>query len=683
MIWLPIFLPVIAALAVGFAAPRRRLGAAAALAMAATAALGLWAALSGASADLAWGGLLQLRFELTGAAAILIVLVPVVAAPVIAFATWEYADDPDLRRLVGLLLAFVGSMELLVAAGDLVSLVIGWELVAAFSWALIAHHWRAPKPPQAALEAYLTVRFGGVGLFIAAGAVFASTGSLNYAALAGTSRPWLDVAAAGLLLAAASKSAQVPFSQWLFSAMEGPAPVSALLHSATMVAAGAYALIRLAPFFAPLGWFGPTVIAIGMISALAGGVVASVQTDFKRVLAGSTTAQYGLMFVAIGVASTTAATAHLITHAFFKSLLFLGAGVALATAGTGNLAHLRLGSGKRVVAVFFGVGVLALAAVPPLGGAFSKEAILAAAVDYSPWVGAGVFLAGFVSAFYAARLFTLAFSVVGGDPGGMGSAVGEGQGLVGSGGSRSTARGLLSGEVWSMGLLAGISVLMGLLRVPAVWRRLEQLSVAREAAEPFWQLAVSLLAIMVAFTAVRVLHRRGRLLSLGLAPYTQARVADWFGAPFLARRGIAEPTFAFAILLRRFDDRVIDMGVWGIAEPTFAFAILLRRFDDRVIDMGVWGIARAALRSAGRLRSLDERIVDGAVRGVAWATMRGAAGSRTADDLGIDGAVEWIARASWWSGRQVRRLQTGLTHQYYVVVVVGLVLVLAVTAVAT
>lgn len=655
MIWLPIFLPVLAGLAVGLAPPRRGLGAAAALAMAATAALGLWAALSGAAADLSWGGLLQLRFELSGAAAVLIVLVPVVAAPVIAFANWEYADDPDLRRLVGLLLAFVGSMELLVAAGDLLSLVIGWELVAAFSWALIAHHWRAPKPPQAALEAYITVRLGGIGLFIAAAAVFASTGSLDYTALATTGRPWLDIAAAGLLLAAASKSAQVPFSQWLFSAMEGPAPVSALLHSATMVAAGAYALIRLAPFFAPLGWFAPAVIAIGMTSALAGGVVASVQTDFKRVLAGSTTAQYGLMFVAIGVASTTAATAHLITHAFFKSLLFLGAGVALATAGTGNLAHLRLGSGKRVVTVFFGVGVLALAAVPPLGGAFSKEAILAAAVDYSPWVGAGVFLTGFMSAFYAARLFTLAFGSMEGDPGG--SAVGEGHAPPGPGDSRSTARGLLGGEVWSMGLLACASILMGLVRVPAVWRELEQRTVAREAAEPLWQLAVSLLAIAVAFTIVRVLHRRGRLLSLGLAPDTQARVADWFGAPFLARR--------------------------GIAEPTFAFAVLLRRLDDRVIDVGVWGIARAALRSAGRLRALDERIVDGAVRGVAWATMRGAAGSRAADDRGIDGAVEWIARASWWSGRQVRRLQTGLAHQYYVVVAVGFVLVLVFMAVAT
>jgi NADH:ubiquinone oxidoreductase subunit 5 (subunit L)/multisubunit Na+/H+ antiporter MnhA subunit len=208
-----------------------------------------------------------------------------------------------------------------------------------------------------------------------------------------------------------------------------------------------------------------------------------------------------------------------------------------------------------------------------------------------------------------------------------------------------------------MGLLAGASVLMGLLRVPAVWRVVEQRSVTREAAEPLWQFAVSLLVIALAFTAVRVLRRRGLLLSLGLAPSVQAVVADWFGAPSLVRR--------------------------GLAEPVFAVALLLRRLDDRVIDAGVWGVARSAIRSAARVRSLDERVVDGAVRRVAWATMLGAAASRATDDLGIDGAVEWVVRASWWSGKQVRRLQSGLSHQYYVIVVVGLVLVLAFTAVTT
>jgi NADH-quinone oxidoreductase subunit L len=290
--------------------------------------------------------------------------------------------------------------------------------------------------------------------------------------------------------------------------------------------------------------------------------------------------------------------------------------------------------------------------VPPLGGAFTKEAIVAVAMDYSPWVGAGVLLAGFMSAFYGARLYVLAYGRSLDDS--VGSAAAVGAATSAPADSRSLPRRLLSTEVWTMGLLAGASVLLGLLRVPPIWRALERATATRESVEPLWQLAVSLLAISAAFTAVRALHRRGLLLSLGLPPAAQARVGDWLGLPTLVRR--------------------------GVAEPTFAVALLLRRLDDRVIDAGVWGVARSAIRSAARFRSIDERVVDGVVRGVASAALLGAAVSRAADDLGIDGAVEWIVRASWWSGKQVRRLQTGLSHQYYVIVLVGLVVALAFTA---
>ena len=361
------------------------------------------------AASLSWGGPLRLQFAVTGAARILVVLVPVVAAPIVVFAGGVYRDDPGLRRLIGLLVAFVGAMELLLVAADLLTLLIAWELVAAFSWALIAHHWREAKPPQAALEAFVTVRFGAIGLFVAAGAAYAATGSLSFEALAGADATTLGLVAAGVLLAAAAKSAQVPFSYWLFSAMEGPSPVSALLHSATMVAAGAYALIRLQPVLGSVAWFGPAVVGLGLVSALAGGVVALLQTDFKRALAASTTAQYGLMLIAVGAGSVGAATAQLVTHAFFKSLLFLGAGLALSLAGTGDLGRLRLGRSQRVAAVLVGIGALSLAAVPPLGGAFSKEFVLAAAASWSPWLGAGVLLAGFLSALYAGRIFALSY----------------------------------------------------------------------------------------------------------------------------------------------------------------------------------------------------------------------------------------------------------------------------------
>jgi NADH-quinone oxidoreductase subunit L len=441
------------------------------------------------------------------------------------------------------------------------------------------------------------------------------------------------------------------------------------------VAAGAYVLIRLAPLFAPLGWFGPAIAVIGTISALTGGVVASLQTDFKRVLAGSTTAQYGLMFIAIGAASTTAALAQLIVHAFFKSLLFLGAGVALTVAGTGDLARLRLGSSQRVVALLFGVGVLALGAVPILGGGISKEAIISAAMEDSIWLGAGVLVIGFMSAFYGGRLFLLAFGPTGDDlPGALRTPA--------SFRSGPPARGrIMSTEIWTMGFLAAASALLVLLRVPAVWRALELVTLPRRTGEHLVHIALSLLASAVAFAAVVVLDRRGLLLSLGLAPATQAKVSDWLGFPTVVRRGISEPVFAIARLLRRLDDLVIDAGIWGVARSVVRFAGRIRLLDERVVDGAVRGVGRFAIRSSSSIRLLDERVIDGAVRGIAALGMFSSTTSGIWDDRGFDGAVEGIARASWWSGKQIRRLQTGLAHHYYVIVAVGLVLAVAFAAI--
>src|SRR5450756_1361052 len=385
MIWLIILIPVTCGLALLLAAPRRAVGALGAVVLALVAAVALAAAWLQPTTALPWGGPLRLELGVAGVARILVVLVPVVAAPIVVFAGSVYRDDPGVRRLVGLLVAFVGAMELLLVAADLLTLLIAWELVAAFSWALIAHHWEQTRPPQAAAEAFVTVRFGAIGLFVAAGAAYAATGSLSFDAIAGTRGATLGWIAAGVLLAAAAKSAQVPFSNWLFSAMEGPSPVSALLHSATMVAAGAYVLIRLQPVLEPVAWFSPAVVALGLVSALAGGVVALLQTDFKRALAASTTAQYGLMLIAVGVGS--------VAHAFFKSLLFLAAGLVLSIAGTGDLGRLRLSSAQRAAAVLCGIGALALAAVPPLGGAFSKERVFTAAAGYGSWLGIGVLVA--------------------------------------------------------------------------------------------------------------------------------------------------------------------------------------------------------------------------------------------------------------------------------------------------
>src|SRR5450759_4807000 len=533
MIWLIILIPVTCGLALLLAAPRRAVGALGAVVLALVAAVALAAAWLQPTTALPWGGPLRLELGVAGVARILVVLVPVVAAPIVVFAGGVYRDDPSVRRLVGLLVAFVGAMELLVVAADLLTLLIAWELVAAFSWALIAHHWQQARPPQAALVAFVTVRFGAIGLFVAAGAAYAATGSLSFDAIAGTRGATLGWIAAGVLLAAAAKSAQVPFSYWLFSAMEGPSPVSALLHSATMVAAGAYVLIRLQPMLEPVAWFSPAVVALGLVSALAGGVVALLQTDFKRALAASTTAQYGLMLIAVGVA---AATAQLVAHAFFKSLLFLAAGLALSSAGTGDLGRLRLSSAQRAAAVLCGIGALALAAVPPLGGAFSKELVFTAAARYGLWLGIGVVVAGFLSALYAGRIFALSYGPV--------LVARRSPAFASHAGLRAEAVSALGAcdvgsdwpgfktpntPVWAMGFLAAASVLLGVLGLPAGERALERLTGGQLVAGQAWELAASLGSIAAAFALLWLLSRRGALLTLGVPAAVQAALADWLG----------------------------------------------------------------------------------------------------------------------------------------------------------
>ena len=156
-------------------------------------------------------------------------------------------------------------------------LLVAWELVGVMSWMLIGHHWRDARPPAAARTAFITTRDRGVlGLYVAAGVLFASTGSFRFEAITALDRPSADLVALGLLLAAAAKSAQVPFAQWLFAAMAGPTPVSALLHSATLVAAGAYLLIVTTPLLGAVPWFLPAIALVGLLTAFAGGAVAAL-----------------------------------------------------------------------------------------------------------------------------------------------------------------------------------------------------------------------------------------------------------------------------------------------------------------------------------------------------------------------------------------------------------------------
>lgn len=637
MLWALILTPLAGALAILIAeyplarqghdesTRRRALGGLALASAALTLILASLVSLIAPTADWSWGGSLRLELAARDFARVMVVLVPAIGAPVIAFAA--ATEREDLPRLLALLSAFLGAMELLVVAADLLTLLIGFELVGAISWALIAHEWWDPERPPAANHAFLATRLGDLGLVAAAGAAFVGTGSMSFEALHGLQGPLLHVVAAGVFLAAAAKSAQLPFSPWLFSAMAGPTPVSALLHSATMVAAGAYAIIRLAPALEAAAWFLPALAWLGLSTALAGGLVASLHPQIKKALAASTSAHYGLMLVAVAGGSTVAAGLHLVTHAAFKALLFLAAGLAIHAIGSGRLDAMRLGSALPRAALLFGVGVLALAAVPPLGAAYSKEKVLAAAMHHSTWLGVGVLAAGALSAFYAFRLHALAF---------------------GRGGLTIAHRPSIP-ELAGPGALALLSLVLGLLWLPGGGASVERVIGGRLIHGPLWEVLLSLTTIGVAGALVAVAWRRAALFALGLPEGVRVRLADWLGLPAATDALVTRPVSALAEGLATIDDRVVDSGVRGAA----AFG-----------------------RAVSRLLSLwAERGVDGVVRAVANLVEGLARGSGQADDRGVDRAVEDLARGVGFGGAQAKRLQTGLAHHYYVILALGIALV--------
>ena len=626
MLWAVPLAPILAA---GVAALVRRAPGVAGAGVGLSLAGGLFAASGEWAARWGWGPALELSLSADGVARLMVVLVPVMALTVLVYAASEHREDPGRRRLLALLALFVGAMQLLVLAADLLTLLIAWELVAACSWGLIAHRWRE-EAPRAGQEAFIVTRVGGVGLVVAAGAALHATGSLSFEGLGAAAGLDLDLIAAGVLAAALAKSAQPPFSPWLFSAMAGPTSVSALLHSATMVAAGAYALTRLAPMLEPTGWFGPAVMGFGFAGALAGGIVALLQSDVKRALAASTTAQYGLVLVAVGSLAVPAAAGHLAAHAVVKALLFLGAGVAIHAAGSGDLGGMRLGRALPVVAGLFAVGVASLAGIPPLGGAFTKDAVIGAAWEHAPWAGAAALLAGALSALYAGRVLLLAYGP------------GEGRRLSAPPPPQRAA----------MTALAALTLLLGALWIPAVREELARIVGASSVAPVAWEVLVSLATVLVAAGALVLAARRGALLGLGLPAAVRVPAADWLMLPTAGRALIVTPVLATARTLAHLDDRVVDAGVRAVGRVADAFGRAFR----------VWG----------------ERGMDGVVEGVGRGTLASAGGSRRVDERFVDGAVEGVARGVGVAGARGRLLQSGLAHRYYLILGIGLAVAAAV-----
>ena len=359
-------------------------------------------AAGGDTAPLAFSIPIALRLDpLT---ATLLVIITGVGLLVAVYSIGYMHDDPGYPRFFALVAAFVFSMTMLVAASNFLLVYVFWEAVGACSSLLIGFWYSRPEAARAAKKAFLVNRVGDFGLAVATFLLWMTYGTLNFhdvLAADGTILPGIlgqtrlaDAAgyaggAVGtaicllLLLAACGKSAQLPLHVWLPDAMEGPTPASALIHAATMVTAGIYLVARCAPLFVSCPEALTIVSIVGATTALVAALIGTVQNDLKRVLAYSTISQLGYMFASLGTGTLlgfTAAIFHLVTHAFFKALLFLGAGSVMHAMG-GVIDMRRFGGLRRIMpitAATFLVGALALAGVAPFAGFFSKDEILAA-----------------------------------------------------------------------------------------------------------------------------------------------------------------------------------------------------------------------------------------------------------------------------------------------------------------
>lgn len=578
-LWLALGLPALAALAARLTPRAAGAVAVAGAALGAVPAILLVVAAAGgerARTGFAWlpaSPELDFGLRLDPLSALMAVTVALIGLVVVLYSAGYFASSPRRPSALAGLLAFLAAMQGLVLADDFLTLLIFWELVGALSARLIAWNRAEPRAPEGAVRAFFTTRTADIGLYLAVLALFAGTGALAF----GTERPEGALGALvglGLVAAAIGKSAQVPVQNWLAGAMRGPTPVSALLHSATMVAAGVYLLVRSESLLA--GW--PLALAgwVGAITAVVGAVIALGENDLKRLLAGSTASQLGLMFVGAAVGGPAVAIFHLVAHAAAKAGLFLATGQFQHNRETTNLEELR-GAGRDDPAAFacFALCAASIAAVPPFAAFWSKEHIAAAAEAEVAWFVL-VLLAAAGSAAYMLRPALVLWPV--------GDAARAGAARVGE-----VARAGRGAMLAGAGILAAASAVLGLAGEP-----LADLLKGGELPSSTLSLALSLLALAAGFAGAVLGRRPARSL-------VEA-----------ARRGLYIEEAQRALVVR----------------PALLAARASGRLDDRVVDRAVDGIARGGLAAARRERRLEERGIDAAVDGLARLVARGGQSNR-------------------------------------------------------
>jgi len=517
---------------------------------------------------------------------VMMLVVTGIGGLIVLYSNGYMAGEDEERRYFAYMAFFVFSMLLLVEAGNLLLLLVGWGLVGLASYLLIGFYHERPSAILAAKKAFVMNAIGDAVMALAFFLTIAKVGSLNFAPVfdaassGALSQTVVTLIALGLLGGAVAKSAQIPLHTWLPDAMEGPTPVSALIHAATMVTAGVYLICRTHPVFEAAPDIQHLAALLGLATLLVAGVVALVQWDIKRVIAYSTMSQIGYMFLGAGIGAYGFAMFHLVAHAFFKALLFLTAGIVIHRF-SGEQDIRKMGGLRRELPIThatFLIGTLALVAIPPFAGFWSKDAILSSALAYGGALGWTLYIGGLIGTFltglYAFRLY---FYVFRGEPRHAEHGAEE------HGGEASPSM-IVPALVLALG-----STVIGFLAIPGVWEPFEEW--LAPAVEPLvtpsgteeW--LSSFVAVCIASTGIYVAwraYRAGRELVREGAVRRTLEHKLWFDELYDAL--FSRPAQTLAVRLRDdVEQPVVHRGLDEIAEGTLDASAVVGRAQSGLL----------------------------------------------------------------------------------------------------
>lgn len=581
------------------------------------------------------GTVFSIGYLIDPLSAMMLFVVTLVSLLIHIYSVGYMHGDPRYPRFFSYLSLFTAAMLALVLSNNLIHTYVSWELVGLCSYLLIGFWFEKPSAMRAAKKAFMVTRVGDVGLFFGIMLLFTHLHTVNFLEifekikLSGGEIPaWiLTVSALCIFMGAAGKSAQFPLHVWLPDAMEGPTPVSALIHAATMVAAGVFLVARMFTLFDAAGTPLVAVAHIGALTALMAATIAVVTNDIKRVLAYSTISQLGYMMMALGVGGFAPGTFHLMTHAFFKALLFLGAGSVFHAAQTYDLWQMGgLRKHMRITTITFIIGSLALAGIPPLAGFWSKDEILLEAYHFAHEHGYWVpFIFGvggaFLTAFYMTRLCCLAF--LGDFRGGAASEHGHGKVHLGESPLSMTV---------PLVVLSVFSIVAGLPGSPLMSHGFQTFihkSLPHASHKPVESsIMIMMLSIGVALLGIitgGLIYGRKNFSALNLKK----------SAPF---------SWLYHLLKNKY---YMDEILYFIfVRPMFLFASIFSR--------------------------IDQKVVDGTVNAVGWLTLQFSYLQNLVDKYIVDGMVNLAGWLTKVSGNKLRYVQTGLVQGYMMMALIGI-----------